>query len=143
MTKEKLNLYLSRIDKLTPEHKAVFGQMNVNQMICHCTDFFRMAFGEKKADEYGKVSPAEIIAKERSGQTVPAPKGFDQVKGEGTQPVSFRQDIVTLKNYITMFSGLPADFKFAEHPYFGNLNLERWDRLMDYHLNHHLKQFNV
>lgn len=143
MTKEMLESYFLRIDNLTPDKKALFGQMNVNQMICHCTDLFRLAFGEKRAEEYGKVNPNELIEMVRLGKTPPAPKGFDQVKGEGTKPTDFQDDKVTLKNYLSIFSELPLEFKFAEHPYFGNVNRERWENLVDYHLNHHLKQFGV
>lgn len=143
MTKEKIESFFSRIDRLTPDQKALFGQMNVNQMICHCSDLFRIAFGEKRAEEYGKVNPNELIAMVRSGKTPPAPKGFDQVKGEGTKPINFEQDKLTLKKYITSFSELPGDFIFAEHPYLGNINRERWESLVNYHLNHHLEQFGV
>ncbi len=143
MTKEKVESFFSRINKLTPFHKPSFGQMNVNQMICHCTDAFRMAIGEKKAEEYGKVNPDEIIALARSGKTAPAPKGFDQVRGEGTKPVGLQEDKEALKKYITRFAGLSDDFKYAVHPYFGFLNRQRWENLMDSHLNHHLKQFGV
>ena len=143
MTKEKTQIFFSRIDKLVPEQKALFGQMDVNQMICHCTDLFRLAIGEKKSEEYGKVNPAEIVVIARSGKTAPAPKGFDQVKGEGTKPVNFEQDKLILKKYITLVSELPEDFIFAEHPYFGKINRKRWESLMDYHLNHHLKQFGA
>jgi hypothetical protein len=143
MTKEKKESFILRINNLTVEHKPLFGQMNVNQMICHCTDAFRMAIGEKRAEEYGNVNTVEIIALARSGKTAPAPKGFDQVKGEGTKPVNFEEDKEVLKKYINRFAGLPDDFKFAEHPYFGFLNWQRWDNLMDSHLNHHLTQFGV
>ncbi len=143
MKKEKIESFFSRINNLTPDQKALFGQMNVNQMICHCADFFRIAFGEKRAEEYGKINPVEIIALARSGKTALAPKGFDQVKGEGTKPIDFEEDRVTLKMYIALFAELPADFNFAEHPYFRIMNKERWEKLMDYHLIHHLEQFGV
>ena len=143
MTKEKMEVFFCRIDQLTPLNKPLFGKMNVNQMICHCTDALRMAFGEKKAEEYGKANVNEIIALARSGKTAPAPKGFDQVKGEGTPPVNFEIDKLKLKEYIKRFVELPSDFKFAEHPFFGFMDRRRWESLMDYHLDHHLRQFGV
>ena len=141
MTKDRIEGFFLRIDKLTLQHKALFGKMSVHQMICHCADQIRMSLGEKKSTEYEKVDPKEIIALTRSGKTVPTPKGFGQVEGEGTKPVDFNEDKETLKKYIDRFSELPIDYEFSEHPYFGNMNRKQWESLVNYHLDHHLKQF--
>ena len=79
----------------------------------------------------------------RSGKTAPAPKGFDQVKGEGTKPVDFNEDKVTLKKYITKYAEQPGDFKFSPHPYKLDMDRNGWDNTIVYHLDHHLKQFGV
>ena len=143
MIQKRIEDFFSRIDKLTLQHKPSFGKMNVHQMICHCTDLFRLAFGEKEAEEYGKVDPNEIIALARKGKTVPTPKGFNQTKGEGTKPVDFAEDKIILKKYITRFAELPPDYKFSIHPYFGDMERRQWENLVTYHLDHHLKQFGA
>lgn len=143
MTKDQLETFFSRIDKLTKNRMSLFGKMNAHQAICHCTDQFRMAFGEKKAEEYGNVDSNKLIALARAGKTVPTPKGFDQVKGEGTKPVDFEKDKKLLKKYIIKFSKLPTNYKFSEHPFLGNISRKRWEELVNYHLNHHLNQFGV
>lgn len=117
--------------------------MNVNQMVCHCADFFRMANGNKKPKEYGAIPPNEILKLYNARKTVPAPKGFGQTEGDGTSPTDLESDKKILKEYILEFSKIDQDYEFAEHPYFGNLDLKRWVELVVYHLNHHLKQFNV
>ena len=43
---QKLLYFLTRIDSLTPIHKSKYGKMNVNQMVCHCTDFYHTALKE-------------------------------------------------------------------------------------------------
>ena len=143
MDKNKIDTFFSRIDILTTDHKPLFGQMNVHQMICHCADQLRLAFGEKRSTEYGKVDPNEIIALARAGKTAPTPKGFDQVKGEGTKPTNFEEDKNILKSYIIKFAETAEDYNFSEHPYFGIMNKQRWENLVNYHLNHHLVQFKV
>ena len=143
LTTRQVEDFFKRIDKLNPSMEPKFGKMNVRQMVCHCTDFFRMANGSKKADEYGIVNPNEILQRSISRQSVPAPKGFDQIKGEGTVPTNFENDKTILKEHIREFSKLDKDFQFAEHPYFGIIGYERWVELAIYHLNHHLKQFSV
>ncbi|MGX1928602.1 DUF1569 domain-containing protein [Flagellimonas sp. 2504JD4-2] len=135
--------FFSRIDNLSREEQPSFGKMNAHQMLCHCTDFFRMAFGQKKALEYGQVNPREITERAKRGETVPSPKGFGQVEGEGTKPMEFEEDKIKLKKFILEFVHLSEDYQFAPHPYFGNLSKEKWEKTAIYHLNHHLEQFNV
>ena len=142
-TKEQIQAFFERIEKLDGESSPKFGEMDVNQMVCHCTDFFRLATGTKKAQEYGMVDPKAIIELSRSGKTAPAPKGFGQVEGDGTPPIDLESDKRILKKHILQFAELDEDYEFAEHPYFGMLSRERWVKLAHYHLNHHLEQFGV
>ncbi len=132
-----------RLEKLSPGTVPLFGLMTCHQMICHIGDLFRMAKGEMKAQEYGAIPAGEIHAMARAGKTVPVPKGFDQQKGEGTQPTDFKKDIDTLKQLIDEFNSLPADRIFSPHPYFGNMTKEEWLGLANYHINYHLEQFGV
>lgn len=112
-------------------------------MVCHCTDQIRLALGTLEAEEYGKLSPKEVFALSNAGKTVPTPKGLDQVKGEGTKPTIFDNDVKILKEHIIGFTKLGDNFDFNEHPYFGQLSIKKWGSLTIYHLDHHLKQFGV
>ncbi|WP_421812373.1 hypothetical protein [Flagellimonas sp.] len=143
LTAKHVEDFFKRIDNLDASQEPKFGKMNACQMVCHCTDFFRMAIGNKKAHEYGTINPTEILELSSSGQTVPAPKGFGQIEGEGTLPTNFENDKTILKEHIREFSNLGKDYQFAEHPYFGNISYDRWVELAIYNLNHHLKQFSV
>jgi len=142
-TEEQIQDFTARIEKLDLSLQPKFGNMNVNQMVCHCTDFFRLAMGTKKALEYGVVDPKEVIALARSKKTVTAPKGFGQVEGEGTLPTNLEDDKKILKEHMLQFSQLDEDFTYPEHPFFGEIGRERWVELAYYHLNHHLRQFRV
>ncbi len=143
MIQEQIISFFERIDNLSSEQKPLFGKMNVQQMVCHCTDQIRLAFGKFKADEYGALTPKEVFAFANAGKTVPTAKGLDQVKGEGTPPTTFENDIGILNQHITEFSNLDDNFEYGRHPYFGQLSKEKWTSLTVYHLDHHLKQFNV
>lgn len=143
MTQKKIRLIFERIDNLKSESKPLFGKMNAHQMVCHCADQIRLALGTLKAVEHGTLKPKEVFAFYNEGKTVPTPIGMDQVAGDGTQPTTFEKDIATLKQHITKFSKLDDNFEFGRHPYFGNLTKEKWTDLTIYHLDHHLKQFNV
>lgn len=143
MTEIKAQQFIERIESLSPDSKPSFGKMNVNQMVCHCTDFFRMANGTKMANEYGKVNPKDIIKLANAGKSAPAPSGFGQTEGEGTKPTDLENDKRILKEHLLEFSAFNEDYKFGEHPYFGNIDHKRWVGLAIYHLNHHLSQFGA
>lgn len=135
--------FFERIDSLSSEQKPLFGKMNAHQMVCHCTDQIRLAFGTLMTKKSGNLTREEIFALANAGKTVPTPIGMDQVAGKGTQPSIFEKDIATLKQHIVEFSELDDNFEFGVHPYFGKLTKEKWTSLTIYHLDHHLKQFNV
>lgn len=143
MTEEQVHQMYLRIDKVVPNQKPLFGTMNANQMICHCTDQLRLAIGSIRALEYGNYEAKQIIALSKAGRTIPVPKGLGQVEGGGTKPTHFENDKKTLKEHLLRFSILPDNFQFGEHPYFGKINKERWDKITQFHVDHHLKQFNV
>lgn len=144
MTEEQFQEFLRRIDALTLANKPKFGKMNVHQMVCHCTDQLRLAFGTILPDEdYLKIDPKEVKELALTKKTVPTPKGLGQTEGGGTQPTTFENDLALLKAHLSDFINLSEDFEYAPHPYFGQFDKRRWTSLTIYHLNHHLSQFNV
>ena len=143
MDTEQIELLFKRLDKLQEAKTPLFGQMNTNQMICHCADQIRLALGIFEAEEYGKMKPEEVIALSKLGEPVPTAKGLGQVEGGGTKPTTFKDDVKVLKQHIIEFSKIGEDFKFGLHPYFGSMSKEKWIRLTKYHLNHHFNQFGL
>src|SRR5690242_9831454 len=119
---------ISRINKLTPETKAAWGKMNVNQMICHCTDGLRISLGELDGviDQSNFLTSSLLkwmvlyvmpIPKE-----VPTSKRADQVNGDGTRPIDFESDRRTLLEFIDKVSAKPTDFAWSSHFKFGKMN---------------------
>ena len=39
---------VNRLNQLTPESKALWGKMNIAQMLAHCTEAFRIPLSSKK-----------------------------------------------------------------------------------------------
>ncbi len=144
MTEVQLEEFLKRIGQLTPEHRPVFGKMNVHQMVCHCTDQLRLALGTIKADDdYTPIDPNMVKNLALTKRPVPTPKGLGQVEGDGTLPTTFENDKVLLKSHLLEFLNLPEDFDYAPHPYFGKSDRKRWMVITVYHLDHHLSQFDA
>jgi hypothetical protein len=143
MIEIQIQQFFDRIEGLNLELKPAFGKMNVNQMVCHCADFYSMAKGTKSANEYGKVDSSAIIALAKAGKPAPTPSGFGQTEGEGTATTDLENDKRILKDHILEFSKFPETYEFASHPYFGKISYKRWCGLEMYHLHHHLEQFGV
>lgn len=141
MTIEEKNEFVKRVNAVEQNDTAKFGRMNVNQMICHCTDQLRMALGELKGLHRENVDMAKIREMRDAGKSLPTVDGLDQVGGQGTKPTTLDNDKQILISYIEKFISCGDEFPFHFHPFMGDMNKEKWDRLVVYHLNHHLGQF--
>ena len=54
-TQEGVQTFLNRLEKLTPETKAVWGKMNVSQMLAHCNITYEMCYENKHPNPTGLV----------------------------------------------------------------------------------------
>ena len=142
MTIEQKSEFEKRINSVCQEDKAKFGQMNVNQMICHCADQIRMALGEVKGLYRENVDMNELRELRAKGKSLPTVDGLDQTAGQGTRPTTLENDKIILIKYIEKFIECGDDFSFHFHPFLGDMDRKKWDNLIIYHLDHHLKQFN-
>ena len=140
LRKEKTD-FINRITQMQEDDKAKFGEMNVNQMVSHCADQFRMLFGEIEGLKREKVDLQKMREKIQRNESVQTVEGLDQVAGGGTKPVDFEKDKKTLISYIDKFSKCEEDYKFSFHPFIGEITGEHWERLVIHHLEHHLTQF--
>ena len=144
--KEVTNELVDRINKLNKDTKAVWGTMNVAQMLAHCnvtydmdmTDvhpkatgvkkFFLKLFiksvvvGEKPYQKNGRTAPQFVIADERE----------------------FEKEKTKLVNYILQVQKLGAShYEGKESNSFGPLKSSEYNNMFYKHLNHHLSQFGV
>lgn len=142
MTDEIKAQFVKRISAVDKNDTAKFGRMNVNQMICHCADQFRMMFGEFPGLQRQNVDLKKLMEMTRNNETVPTVDGMDQLAGGGTKPTDLELDKKTLIEYLNKFCECSEDYKFSFHPFFGDMDKIRWERLVIHHLNHHLNQFN-
>lgn len=141
--------YIDYIKQLDPDSERKWGTMNVQQMIEHMSDAFRMANGKEL---YLKIlTPEEKLARMQAFVLSDTP---------------FKENT---KN--VLMSEIPADIKFEKiadsiyeldqevkdffiqwelkkdqiirNPFFGDLDFEHWVSLMYKHCWHHLNQFGM
>jgi hypothetical protein len=141
MTIHNRDEFIVRILSVRADDKPYFGKMNVFQMICHCADQFRIMFGEIDGLKRQYVDLEKIKEMAIRKETIPTVDGLDQIAGEGTKPTELDKDKKTLILYLNRFFEADENYKLSFHPYYGEINKAKWEKLADYHLNHHLRQF--
>ncbi len=139
---------MARIAKLQPDTPALWGKMNVAQVLCHMADQFRVALGEfpvqGEAGFFGRTVVRWLVL-----AGMPAPKEkvatmpeLDQ-RTAGTKPTDFEKDRQTLYAYIDIVVSKGVEYPWASHPFFGKFGEKEWCRMGYIHLDHHLRQFGV
>ena len=136
-----------RLDTLNDASVRRWGRMSVNGMLCHLTDAFRMALGEKPARRRGGVAGRTVVRFVALHLPIRWPKGvrgpaeIDQELG-GTRPENFASDREGLRSAVEAFVER-IDPETMTHPLFGRLSAREWGVWGYRHLDHHLRQFGA
>ncbi|QBN18305.1 DUF1569 domain-containing protein [Flavobacterium nackdongense] len=134
---------LSRIESLKPESKALWGKMTVDQMLKHTNEAILIAFDEKTLKInflmrfLGKMMKHKIFNSEFKKNSPTAPEFIFK------EHYDFEAAKKDLTINFSRFAQGPEAIKITEHPFWGKMTSEDWDKLMWKHLDHHLKQFGV
>jgi hypothetical protein len=138
-----------RIRTLQPDSRRQWGRMSPHEAVCHLSDAFRMALGEKAcASVPGRFKPVlRFVALHlplswpRGIKTLPE---VEQGAGAGgTPPVDFERDRRDLLALIARFCDARPEARSSTHPMFGPMSTAGWGRWGYRHLDHHLRQFGV
>lgn len=136
---------VERIARLTPESKALWGRMHVDQMLAHCQQPLRVAVGELKLKRsligvlIGPMAKKKLTTDKPWDRDMPTDRNFVIVDRR-----KFDDERRKLTELVRRFSAGGAEsLSKAPHPFFGKLTTAEWDALMRNHLDHHLRQFGV
>jgi hypothetical protein len=136
---------LTRINNLSPADRAIWGKMSVHQMVCHLTDSYLCALGEKTASFQTGLFQRTIMKWVALHVPLPWPKGIatrpemEQGKG-GSAPIEFNQDRTVLVAVVSRF-GDEMPQPALQHPIFGLMTAADWFCWGYLHADHHLRQF--
>jgi len=137
---------IQRIHSLTPESKALWGKMNVSQMLAHLSVTYEMIFTDKhkKPNAFLRfiiksfIKGAIVGPKpyKKNGQTAPAFLIVDEreFETEKKQLIEYLQKTQELGK---------AHFEGKESLSFGKLSSSEWNTLFYKHVDHHLHQFGA
>jgi len=135
-----------RIATLTLQDRRRWGRMSVEQMVCHLSDSYLAALGEKALSPAAGPLPRRLVKWVALALPMPWPHGVktrpevEQGLG-GTPPVDFERDRASLLAVFHRFCRESA--RYAEtHPIFGPMSRSDWLRWGYLHADHHLRQFS-
>lgn len=138
---------VSRIGRLQPDTKALWGKMSVTQMLTHMNDAFRISMGMKEAIDksnffWNKIAfPVAVYVLPGFPKNSPTAKELNQQQ-QGTAPRDFYTEAAFAEKMIDIFNER-EESKLKPHPMFGKLSKKQWSDLLVKHFDHHLKQFGV
>ncbi|TRW22948.1 DUF1569 domain-containing protein [Flavobacterium zepuense] len=136
---------IDRIDQLSPMTLSQWGVMTVSQMMQHCQEPIKMAFGIIHVKPHWKsyffagsykkkLTSSKLFHRDQS-----AIKEFI-IKREP----NFEEAKAGLKDLVATFAkDGHAAIKVSRHPLMGEMTYDEWDLLQWKHLDYHLKQFGV
>ena len=145
-TTEVSNNVIARIQTLNPESQALWGRMNVAQMLAHCNVTYEMIFTDKHKAPTGfmklimilivknavtNVKPYKPNLKTAPAFIIADKKEFEVEKSRLIQHIKQTQELGQ-----SYFDG-------KQSLSFGVLSAEQWNNMLYKHLNHHLAQFGV
>jgi hypothetical protein len=135
---------LRRIDTLTPQSKAQWGKMNVNQGIRHMAMAFDIANGKLDPTTDAPKMPKWLL--KFFLLNVKAPKERAETFREmnmvanNVNPTEFEAEKQHLKRAVQDFGSSPL---LPENKMAGKFSRDDWGKLNYNHTDHHLRQFGA
>ena len=134
---------IKRLEDITPQTQRLWGKMNVDQMLAHCSAGLDMASG-REVPAFSLIGRIiECFLKNMYSNDKPFDKSSPTHLKIATN-LDFETEKKHLKEIISGFNqdGL-AGVTSKPHPFFGKLPPEAWGKGMYKHIDHHFKQFGV
>ena len=135
---------IDRINKLNPESKALWGKMNVAQMLAHLQVPIGVAAGTHQVKRtfmgrlLGPMVKPIIYNKKPFKRNLPTDPSFVMIKATDKE---FEKEKQKLLDVVNNFS--ERTIVNEVHPFFGKMSKEQWSKGTWKHLDHHLQQFGV
>jgi hypothetical protein len=136
-----------RLSTLKPDSQRKWGKMNVSQMLAHCQGPLNVGTGEHNLPRYNFFlrTIGKMVKRKLTRDEAPFKKGQPTDKSFiVSEDRDFEAERKKLTETIDKFSAAGrADKLGGEHPFFGKLSKDEWDKLSWKHLDHHLRQFGA
>ena len=136
---------LRRLNQLSPSSQALWGKMDVAQMLAHLTVNLDMVTSDKKVTQvfigrlFGSIAKRDILKKGIQPKNMGS---FSQLIISDHR--EFQNEKKELQSQLERFiRGGAAGITRQPHAFFGHMTPIEWARLGYIHMDHHLKQFGA
>ena len=136
---------ITRVEKLSPDSQRLWGKMQVEQMLAHCKQAFKVPLTDKPMPRMflglllGSMVKSKLYNETPWKQALPTSPDF-VIKDER----DFEKEKTALLELVNKFHTTgPAGVGNYPHPFFGKFTKEQWAKMMWKHLDHHLRQFGA
>ncbi|MES2379150.1 MAG: DUF1569 domain-containing protein [Bacteroidota bacterium] len=136
---------ITRINQLTATTPALWGKMNIAQMMAHCAASMNIAFGYSKNHRhwvgifFGNFAKKRMLRAEQFDRNIPA---YFKLRITDDRGFIHEKEKFTTLIKAALEKG-EAGLVKRPHPYFRHFKPGEWSQLNWKHLDHHLKQFGV
>ena len=135
----------SRIARLRPDRRRVWGQMTAPRVVCHLADSLKLALGELHARPMN-VPVRFPVLKQVVVYWAPFPRNAPTApEVVARAPGDWRADVAELQRLVEELCarGADPDAVWPVHPAFHRLSRRAWGVHTYRHMDHHLRQFGV
>lgn len=144
--KSRQQLY-ARLNNLNPDSTALWGKMNVLEMLHHLNDQMDLIHGDLQVAPVSMPLMRTRLGRFLSLSRIPWPKGKIRSPGKMLKrEVIGKAGIIAIRKQLCdnleRFADLPASHT-VDHPFMGAMNKREWGRLTWKHFDHHLRQFGA
>lgn len=138
---------IARILRIAEDQKPLWGKMTAQEMVTYCSTAVKLAFGDIPAKpRMGPVQATlarwlfvDLFPFPKNSPTAPELDPAKKLAVSGAYDAA-RQELVS---QLRRLQQAPSDHVFAKHPLFLQMSRQQWGKLMQKHMDHHLRQFGV
>ncbi len=139
------NEIIDRLERLNPESQALWGKMNVAQMLAHCKEPLKVPLEKiilKKPNAVMKFLfsffKKTLYSDKPWKKSLPTSKEFIIADAR-----DFEKEKKELMAWVNEFHAEKNKTEWPPHPFCGPFTPEQWGKMQYKHLDHHLRQFGV
>jgi hypothetical protein len=137
------NEIMDRVNKLNGSTTAIWGKMNVSQMVWHCQGPLNILL-EKNNYDMKPSWIAKLFFKKSLYNNKPWKKGLPTAKFLKTKDTKdFTVEKTKLQALIQEAYSHKDKTEWNPHPAFGYFTAQQWGQMQYKHLDHHFRQFGV
>lgn len=141
-----ISAMIQLLDKLSPNRQPLWGTMSAQRMVEHLSELIKVSSGKTKLPL--QIEPEKI---ERMQAFIysdkPMAKGID-VPFAKKETLRHEEIELAIDEFLLEWIDFESHFENDEekteiHPFYGELNYEKWCKLHAKHFTHHFQQFGL